>query len=254
MHRCYVDAGCWDDAELILASEEEHHLVHVLRVKRGEKVIVFDGNGREAMASVCGKRGSKTSLELLEGPRLVDKPSVQIALAVALPKGNRMDLIIEKGTELGVSVIFPVLTERVVARPADIREKGKRARWQRVALTAARQCGVNWIPEIKPIISFNDFLGNHKLFDFFLVGSLGEDAVLLHSAVTEIRKKLEEARAETKCICLLIGPEGDLTPAELCSVVSVGATPVSLGSLVLRVETAALYGLAVLAYEFHRAG
>ncbi len=251
MRRFHISGDGWGAAKVKLTPEEEHHLVHVLRGQAGDKVMVFDGQGREAVARLEVEHGS-VSLEIVEGPYVTGKPSFRMILAVALPKGKRMDLIVEKAVELGVSGIQPLISSRVVARPKGSQVKERLSRWQRIALTAAKQCGLNWVPEIKPVADFEDFINGCDFFDFLLVGSLGADAVPLRDAVGEIRENIRSGSEDSWNVGLVIGPEGDFTPDEIRQVVGAGAVPVSFGSLVFRVETAALYGLSVLSYELNR--
>jgi 16S rRNA (uracil1498-N3)-methyltransferase len=154
-----------------------------------------------------------------------------------------MDLIVEKATELGVGAILPVTTERVVATPGRRRAAKQQDRWQRIAVSAAKQCGLNWIPEVASVSDYAEALDRCRGSDLFLVGAITGETRPLHDVMTEARARTVGSAS------LVIGPEGDLTPAELHAAVAAGAVPVSFGGLVLRVETAALYGLAVLAYE-----
>lgn len=244
MHRCFVRPADWNGPEIRLSRTEEHHLRHVLHAGEGDTVAVFDGRGREALASVVVERGRRAVLKLLAEPRIVQPALCRLTLMQALPKGRKMDLIVEKATELGVSTIVPVISERVVTRLKERRGKDRVERWQRIALSAARQSGSGWIPEVRPVSGYADAMTGCGSFDLFLVGSLGNDTYPFRSVTERARKK------KPRKIGLLIGPEGDLTPAEIRKAVEAGAVPVSFGPLVFRVETAALYSLSVLAYEF----
>lgn len=244
MHRCYVDPSIWNDSEILLPSDSEHHLVNVLRVSSGEMVEVFDGRGRHASARVDISRGRKAILQL-NGSELSPRHDFSISLLQALPKGSRMDLIIEKATELGISSIYPVMTDRVVVRLNDKEKKeDRRDRWQRIAISAAEQCGVNWVPEVKPVEDLDRIVSVGRNYDLFLVGALTTDA-------QPLREVLRQSSVKGKrSALLLIGPEGDLTPLELKLSLDAGAVPVSFGTNVFRVETAAIFGMSVLAYEF----
>ncbi len=243
MHRCYVEPESWSDSEVLPSSASEHHLVNVLRVSAGEMVEVFDGKGRHACARVDLSRGRRVVL-VLERCEISPKPVFSISLMQALPKGARMDLIIEKATELGVSCIFPVMTERVVVRLKDSEKRDeRRSRWQRIAINAAEQCGVDRVPEVKPLADLADVVAVGRNFDLFLVGALSADA-------KPFREVLQNAVGHGKRSALiLIGPEGDLTPLELKLSIDAGAVPVSFGSNVFRVETASIFAISVLTYE-----
>jgi 16S rRNA (uracil1498-N3)-methyltransferase len=257
MHRCYVEPACWDDREMSLSPEEEHHLCDVLRARAGETVTVFDGQGREATAEVrrrreegafgpsLGRRGrSHVVLRVISRTARAERPAVHLTLMQALPKGSRMDWIVEKSTELGVACILPLISERVVARLSEKQRSERRARWQRIALSAARQCGSAWVPEILPVSDFGDLGRLARGYDLFLAGSLAATTVPLH-AVADAWRGAPPAR-----VAVLVGPEGDFTPGELAQAAGLGALGVCFGPRVYRVETAALYALSVLAYEF----
>jgi 16S rRNA (uracil1498-N3)-methyltransferase len=253
MHRCFVSPAAWKNSEISLTQEEEHHLLDVLRAQAGDSVILFDGQGRQAEALLIPPPSCENERKNRSGPRILARivesrgtirPAVSITLIQALAKGQRMDWIVEKSTELGVSVIVPVVTERVVTHLKERQKDERRDRWQRIALSAAKQCQTNWVPEIGPVCCFSEAVQSCSKMDLFLVGSLAPDARLLRIVLEERRRK------KPRNVALLIGPEGDLTPDELEEARRTGAVPVSFGSLVLRVETAALFGMSVLASEF----
>lgn len=245
MNRCYISPMEWGGTVLTPTTEEAHHLRHVLRISDGDEVEVFDGQGRHAMA-LFRAEGKGAVVEVIEGSTRESLPSVRVVLLQALPKGKKMDFVVEKGTELGLSEIWPLVTDRVVARPDGKRHAEKIARWQRIALSAARQCGTSWVPSVKPICSISQALDSCVGFDLFIVGSLQDDARPLHAVLDEVRQSF----GVIGNVGVLIGPEGDFTGEELKLAVDAGAVPVSFGSLVFRVETAALYAASVLAYEF----
>ena len=214
-----------------LSTEETHHATHVLRVKPGDTVNVFDGRGHEAQARV-GEAGKLTILQQSTTPPL----PCRITLAQAIPKKN-MDLIVQKATELGVAGVVPLISERTLKRPT-----GTPDRWREIALEACKQSGNNYLPEIFPPQAARDFLNAPGAFDLKLIASLQPDA-----------KPLKQILANVSSVLILIGPEGDFTPAELAAAKSAGCLPLSLGPLVLRAETAALYALSILHHELQNA-
>lgn len=244
MHRCYVRPSDWNDSQMRLPPEEVHHLVDVLRARDGESVAVFDGRGRTAVAVLGLKGGSGAELRVTgpgEGGASLAVPGV--VLIQAIPKGARMETIVEKAVELGAGAIWPVITERTIVRLAGADARRARSeRWQRIALSASRQCGTSWVPDVQPVSDLPDALERCGGFDLFLVGSLEKDAARLKNVLAEHRAP--------RSVAILIGPEGDLSPGELAAAKRAGALPVSFGSLVLRVDTAAIYALSVLANEY----
>ncbi len=243
MHRCFIEPERWDEQRIKPSSDEAHHLRHVLRVVNGDVVTVFNGAGLEAHANVRCESGCPLVLDVQDAMHAAERP-FDLVLVQAIPKGSRMDLIVEKATELGVARIVPVLTERVIVRLDAAQAIKRRERWARVAKSASKQCGTPWLPQIDAVQSFSDMLMQASEYDVVLLGSLAEGVQPLRVAVAAVRAQ------SPRSVAVIIGPEGDLTPTEIKSALEVGAIPISFGELTLRAETAALYALSVLSYEF----
>jgi len=244
MHRCFIESRRWNEETIIPSESEAHHLLHVMRAEEGDRVEVFDGGGLEAEAVVRYDCGKRLVLDVQISKNAASRP-FDITLIQAIPKGARSDLIIEKATEMGVSRIIPVISKRVI-----VRLKGKQAekrveRWNRVAKSAAKQCGTKWLPQIDDICSYSSVLKNLSGFDVILLGSLVDGVKPLKNVIENLHG------SKPKSLAIIIGPEGDLTPSEIEASLSAGAIPVSFGNLVLRAETAAIYALSVLSYEFN---
>lgn len=161
-----------------------------------------------------------------------------ITLAQAIPKGKNMDWIIQKSVELGVSNIIPLITDRTIANPGD----DKVEKWRRVALEACKQCGQNYLPEISQPISLTRWLSNQTPSQLSLIASLTD-------AAKPFRETLLTHR-DLASVTILIGPEGDFTSAETKAALAANFQPITLGSLVLRVETAALFTISAIRYQF----
>lgn len=241
MHRCFVNPAEWASADLKLPPDEEHHLLHVLRAADGDAVAVIDGAGRRAAARVVLGPRRSVRLAVVSESR-IERPLPLLTLLVCLPKGDRMDWIVEKATELGAARVVPVMSERVVARLEDRQRRERAERWQRIARSAAKQCGTEWLPELPAPLDYAEALREARACDLFLAGGLQPGCLPL-------REALARRTGAVKSAALLIGPEGDLTPAEQQAAAEAGAQFVTFGSLVLRVDTAALFGLSLLAYE-----
>ena len=171
----------------------------------------------------------------------------RIALAQAVPKGKNMDLIIEKATELGVAEIHPLLSERTVIKLDATERDKKRDKWQRVAIEACKQSGQNHLPTVAaPQTPEQFFAGGRPAYDLLLVASLQPGSRHLKDLLAEHQN---ETGGAPKSALILIGPEGDYTPSEINTAQNAGCLPMTLGPIVLRTETAAIYSLSVLAYE-----
>jgi 16S rRNA (uracil1498-N3)-methyltransferase len=228
--------------EPVLIGNEAYHAQHVLRLKAGDTVNVFDGRGHEAHCRIA--EVTKDSIELTILERSSNPPlPFRISLAQAIPKKN-MDLIVQKATELGVAVMVPLLSERTIVQLDD--KSKKMDRWREIALDACKQCGNNWLPEIQPPQKLTTFLNASGDFDLKLIASLQPDAELLRRILSN-PSTLQHAASPS--VLILIGPEGDFTLGELSLAKSAGCLPLSLGSLVLRADTAALYALSILHHE-----
>jgi 16S rRNA (uracil1498-N3)-methyltransferase len=249
--RCFVEPARWRGTDLRPDPEAEHHLLDVLRVRPGDEVIVFDGAGREARARVVvarhpdGRR--RVRLELTAAARQAELHPRPVTLVQAVPKGGRMDWIVEKAAELGVSAIWPVLTERTVTRLDARKAAERRERWRRIARGAARQCGSAWIPDVRTPRPFDEAVSEWQGAGLALIASLAPGARPFREVAAEC------AASPPRAAALLIGPEGDFTAEETARARAAGAIPVSFGERVLRVETAALFGLSLLVYELFTA-
>lgn len=246
MNRCFANSASWQETPLPLDMTEVHHLRHVLRVGDGDEVIVFDGQGREAVARAEFRGRDSIVLTLLEDRGVAATPNVRFVLFQSIPKGRHMDMVVEKATELGASVVVPMITDRGVVRIPEDRCEERRERWFRIGVSAAKQCGNPWVPEIAPIVGFGDAMVQARALDAVLVGSLAPDARALPGVMREIRER------GVTTVGVIVGPEGDLAAAELQAAAAAGAIPVTFGAQVLRSETAAVFGLSILSYELRR--
>ena len=245
MHRFYIAPEQWQPDALILTGSEAHHSRDVLRLKTGDKVVVFDGRGREITAEITSAEALQVALCKLHEAQ-TPPLRCRITLGQAIPKGKNMDLIVQKAVEIGAAEIAPILSDRTVVRLDEESAASKQAKWQTVAIEAAKQCGQNWLPEVKAAQSLPQFFQQHRRFDLQLIGSLQSDAVHLKKILAEY---LAEHGDRPASVLMLVGPEGDFTPAELSLARSQGCRPITLGPIVLRVETASIYCLSVLSYE-----
>jgi len=279
MHRFYIPPENWNPDALALRQSEAHHARDVLRMKRGDKAILFNGEGREITAEVIELHRGEIRLRKLHE---TETPPFRcrITLGQAIPKGKSMDLIVQKAVELGAAEIVPIISERTIVTLHAKEAAQKRAKWRQVAIEAAKQCGQNWLPHVhtprtlKELFSdaavaggFDDRRSN-STFDLRLIGSLQPDAQHLKKILADYSRDLrpsssiargnksepeqvglDKARLKPTSVLILIGPEGDFTPAELALAKSHGCLPITLGPIILRVETAAIYCLSVLPYE-----
>jgi 16S rRNA (uracil1498-N3)-methyltransferase len=221
-----------------------------LRLRRGESVTVLDGAGQQIACEVGESDRDKVKLAVIE--RRAQPPlACRVTLLQAMPKGKAMETIIQKATELGASRIVPLLSERVVARLDEREALGKAAKLQLIAMEAIKQCGSAWLPKVEPPVTPGDFLDRDEEFDLPLIASLQPGSRSPKGYFEAFRVKHGRNPASA---CMWVGPEGDFTPVEVQAIQAAGALPITLGRLVLRAETAALYCLSVISYETGWAG
>jgi len=236
MHRLLVPDGLMAHETVTLPPEAARHL-KVVRPKIGEVVELFDGLGRTRRY-----RWDGGTLRAAGEPAAFPPPSIRLTLFACVTKGSRWDWTIEKAVELGVARIVPVISERCIVRLAADERAPKAERWRRVAADAARQSDAVWLPKVLEAVDFPSAVGLAKACGHVFAGALTDPPPPpIWSAVADAL-----AGGAPSDIGVFVGPEGDFTPAELDALLKV-ATPVSFGPTILRAETAAIFGVSVLA-------
>jgi len=245
MHRFYLPPQQTGDTALLLAGAEAHHALRVLRLRPGERVTVLDGAGHEFFCTIAETFRGQVRLAVVE-KRYIPPLPCQIVLLQAVPKGKLIESILQKATELGAARIVPLLTERVVKQLDEEDAAQKAEKWRAVAIEAIKQCGSAWLPEVSTPLTPAQFLARQEKFELPLLGSLQSDSKHPREYIRAFR---EQHGRLPNSVCVWIGPEGDFSPAELAAIQSGGAHPITLGRLVLRTDTAAVYCLSILNYE-----
>ncbi len=228
---------------IYIDGQEARHILNVMRLMENDKVIVFDGTGKEYTGFVKQARPKSLTVKIIStrAPKVDTIP--EITLAQAIPKKEKMDYIVEKATELGVHSIIPLVSERTIVRFESDKAINRLARWKKIAIEAAKQCGRTDVPEIKDIQKFYNIIDDINKFDLALMGYVSEGTVSLKEAVSDFK---------TGKIIVFIGPEGDFTPDEILMAKDTSCKFISLGKRVLKSDTAGLFVLSVLNYEFSR--
>ncbi|MFZ9681639.1 MAG: 16S rRNA (uracil(1498)-N(3))-methyltransferase [Cephaloticoccus sp.] len=247
--RAFCSPSSAEPASLTLSAEESHHLVAVNRAQAGDTVVAFDGAGSEWICELVAASKNAAVLKVRFGQKMKRLP-FEITLGQALPKGAYMDAIVRKATEIGVARIAPLGSERTQVHLDGSRQDKKIEKWQTAALEAAKQCGNPFVPEVLPVQGATAFMESTRGYDLKLIASLQPGARSLKTVLADFAAA--QSRAPQK-VLWLVGPEGDFTPAEMSTSRSCGFEPVTLGPLVLRCETAAVYALSILSYELQNA-
>ncbi|HEX5492284.1 MAG TPA: 16S rRNA (uracil(1498)-N(3))-methyltransferase [Candidatus Udaeobacter sp.] len=246
MHRFYISPENWDPRAPVLRGSEAHHAANVLRMQTGDKLVLFNGKGRELTAEIANVGDDAVQLRKLHETETAPL-RCRIVLGQAIPKGKNMDLIVQKAVEIGAAEIAPIVSDRTVVQLDAETAAQKQGKWQQIAIEAAKQCGQNWLPYVqRPKKLPEIFSSLDQSFDLRLIGSLQSDARQLK---TILQTYSSEHGDRPRSVLMLVGPEGDFTPAELALARRNNCQPITLGPIILRVETAAIYCLSILSYE-----
>jgi len=219
------------DKIIITDKKEIHHILDVLRLKKGDRISIFDGKKIECKAILKDISSGKLILKIEEKNIKSPQEELEITIGCAIPKRKRFDIIVEKLTELGVKRIIPLETARSIIKLNKDKERTHQEHWQRIALNSSKQSGRIDIPQIDSQTKFREILSLKREYDLCLVCTISP-------GIKRIREVLEEKKP--KRVFILIGPEGDFTSEEIEDALKEGFIPVSLGDLVLRTETAAI--------------
>jgi len=246
MHRFFISPENWNPGALTLTGSEAHHARDVLRMRVGERLVLFNGHGHEITAEIVDVGGDEIGLRKLHEAK--SSPlQCRIVLGQAIPKGKNMDLIVQKAVEIGAAEIVPIISDRTIVQINSDGSAQKQSKWQQIAVEAAKQCGQNWLPRVHTPRKLSELFSTAKeSFDLQLIGSLQPRAQHLKQVLAGYSS---EHQRRPQNVLMLVGPEGDFTPAELALARRHGCQPITLGPIILRVETAAMYCLSILSYE-----
>lgn len=224
--------------------EDASHITRVLRMEPGERILLFDGTGWEYTAELSRIDTKECTANILSKAYSEQEPAVQVTIFQGIPKSGKMESIIQKSVELGVSAIVPTSLERCVARlERGKKETEKLKRWNKVALEAAKQCGRGKVPEVLPSVTLAVAIDRMQAMDLALMPY----EVLGHQGECSLKSILQAK--EYASIGILIGPEGGFSDAEAAFVKESGVNLIGLGKRILRTETVASAMLSMIMYE-----
>ncbi|MFW5648013.1 MAG: 16S rRNA (uracil(1498)-N(3))-methyltransferase [Candidatus Alkaliphilus sp. MAG34] len=246
MHRFFVDTRYIDfvQKQIVIKNEDVRHISKVLRLREGDMVEICDGANMEYVCKIQSIQKDNIILSIIEKKQSIREPPVEVVLYQGIPKGNKMELIIQKTVELGVTEILPVEMKRTVIRFSDNKDKqNKVQRWQKIALEASKQCKRGIIPAVYPPVSFGEALTHSKKNQLNIMPYEDEN----QNGFKAVVKSLD--RNNINKIGIWIGPEGGLDEKEVATAMENGVYVITLGPRILRTETAGFAMLSLVMYE-----
>lgn len=240
--RLYFPGVMGENNSCKLGEEHLRYVKSVLRMKKGDRLILFDGAGWEYETVIQSFLSDGITVDVLRKEKVPDR-NIQIALLQALPKAGKMDFIVQKTTELGVDKIVPFLSSRSIPQLSAEKASLKISRWRTIAAEAAKQCGRADIPEFSGILSFDEMLAYPEREDLKIFFWEEESKKGIKDVLHDIKHEM------VKRIAVVIGPEGGFAQEEVSKAVGMGFISVSLGRNILKVETASLTILSIIQYE-----
>ena len=244
MQRYFVSEDAFQDRHIRLTGEEVHHIRNVMRFQPNDQIIVCKEDGMDYVCSISEINRKEIICEVVEKRPSKGEPKTKITVAQSLMRSNKLEWMIQKGTEIGAASFQPFRSERSLIKIDDQKERKKRERWQRIAKEAAEQSHRGKVPAVLPALSWDDFLSEMEKFPLVLI-AYEKGGLPLNQVMTE---------SQAGEILLVIGPEGGFTEAEVDEAKERGAVPVTLGNRILRAETAPLVALSCMLFARHDLG
>jgi len=242
LRRIHVPGLSRGAKEISLSGKQRHYLCNVLRMGPGDPLLLFDGSGWEFRASIISVHPGSVKIAIEQQQRGKRESPARIALAIGLLKAQKMDLVVQKASELGVYEILPVSTRRTVPALDAERAGERRTRWEKISLEASRQCGRSQVSRIGPVVPYEEVI--HRADETDL-------AILFSAQSSGSLEDIKSLRAgEPARILVLLGPEGGFSDIEERMAVQQGFHSVCLGPRILRAETAAIVALSMVQYRF----
>jgi len=240
--RLFVPELSEEGPEVVLRGPQRRYVRNVLRMGRGDSLVLFDGSGMEYPSTIVEAAQRHVKIRILgkrEGKR---ESPVKILVGIGLLKTNKMDWVVQKVSELGVSEVHPVAVHRAVPALDPERAEQKRGRWQTIAQEASRQSGRSTVTDVRPVLSFDEIVKESENVDISLLFTT--------EALSPLESLAQQQIERPRRMLLLVGPEGGFSPEEEQTAMKQGFLPVGLGPRVLRAETAAILAVGLVQYRF----
>lgn len=242
MYRFFVEPSQVGEKEIRICGSDVNHIKNVLRMKQGEEILISSGENLEYTCYIREMKENQITAHIMYVQEAGYELSSKIYLFQGLPKGDKMELIIQKAVELGVHQIIPVASRRAVVKLDKKKEEKKNARWQAIAESAAKQSKRMYVPEVSHVMTFPEAVDFAKELDVVLM------PYELAKGMQETKERIREIK-KGQSVGVFIGPEGGFEEAEVELAAQAGARAITLGKRILRTETAGLTILSILMFE-----
>ncbi|MDT3426576.1 16S rRNA (uracil1498-N3)-methyltransferase [Paenibacillus forsythiae] len=247
MQRYFVSPDSFGEDSVTIGGEDARHIARVMRGKAGDKLIVSDGVSREALAEIASIGDGIVTVSIIENMPMTQEARVKITVAQSLPKGDKMEVVIQKCTEIGAAAFLPFLSERTIVQYDERKESKRLERWRKIAKEAAEQAHRNIVPEVSAPLTWKQLLKSADRYDAVYFCYEKEEGLQLRSAVAPWAAQLGAAPGASALV--IVGPEGGFSEHECKEAEEAGAVSVGLGKRILRCETAGMVAAACILYE-----
>ena len=243
MYRFYIEKSQIKDEQIVITGSDVNHIKNVLRLEKGDWIVACDNDGMDYISRICSLGSSEVVLEIEKRQKTESELDCQIVLFQGLPKKDKMELIIQKAVELGVSEIVPVEMKRCVAKLSGQKKiDAKLSRWRAIAESAAKQSGRGIIPKVSEPVSIQKAFERAQELEYSMI------PYELQEGMEESRQIVAEACTK-QSVGIFIGPEGGFEKEEAADAAACGIKPISLGKRILRTETAGMAVLAIMMFQ-----
>ncbi len=247
MQRYFVSPEQFKENTVDISGEDARHISKVMRGKGGDKLIVSDGLSREALVEITAIESGVVTTTVLEHLEMTHEPAVKVTVAQSLPKGDKMETVIQKCTEIGAVSFVPFMSERTIVQYDAKKESKRLERWNKISKEAAEQSHRNIVPEVASPLTWKQLMATVKSYDAVYFCYEKEEGLQLRDALRPFMQALPTDHAPS--VLLLVGPEGGFSEEECRQAEEAGAASVGLGRRILRCETAGMVALACILYE-----
>jgi 16S rRNA (uracil1498-N3)-methyltransferase len=247
MQRYFIPPEQFHEATVTITGSDAHHIIRVMRSQLGDKVICSNGFNREAIVTLTSLEKETVEADVLEELALTNEALIEVWIAQSLPKGDKLETVIQKNTEIGAARFIPFVSERTIVQYDEKKAVKLQERWHKIAKEAAEQAHRNRVPEITKPLTWKQTLQLVANVDLALICYEKESGLQLKQLLGQTFS--QDVTSPSGKVLLLVGPEGGFSEKEINEAITAGCHSISLGARILRTETAAMVALTCILYE-----